>query len=227
MLSLTADVKKLSREIDQRFKRQIPYVTSRALNAVAMEGMKATRKALPSFVDRPKKYTKKSVLFEPSHKTKLVSKVGFASRRPKFPNNPKFDVVGSIPAAEYMQRLIKGGVRKPFHDKIAIPTRKGDLDKSGNMKRGLAKRLLGDRRRFFIGTPKHRPSWGFALWERVNGNTNIVRRIKYVDRTEYSPQFPFRQIVEKAVKAEFGMAFRREFIKAVTRGSGVRYQFSR
>ena len=224
MLSVTADVKKLSREIDQRFKRQIPFVTSRALNAVAFEGMMATRKALPTFLDRPKKYTTQSVQFEKSHKNRaLVSKVGFVSKNPKFGRKSR----ASIPAAEYMQRLIKGGTRKPYFDKIAIPTRDSDLDRYGNLKRGLGKRLLADTKRFFIGTPKHRPSWGFALWERVNGNTNIVRRIKYVDRTEYSPQFPFRQIVEKAVKAEFGMAFRKEFIKAVTRGSGVRYQFTR
>ena len=226
MLSVSADIKKLSREVDQRFKRQIPYVVSRSLNAVAAAGMQATRKALPSFIDRPKRYTKKSVLFEPSHKTRLVSKVGFASRKPKFPSSKRFDVVGSIPAAEYMQRLIKGGIRKPFNDKIAIPTRKSDLDRFGNLKRNLARTLLGDRRRFFIGTPRYRPSWGFALWERVDGNTNIVRRIRYVDRTDYSPQFPFRAIVERAVKSKFQHAFRKEFIKAVTRGSGVRFQFT-
>jgi hypothetical protein len=231
VLSVTADVKKLSREIDQRFKRQIPYVTSRALNAVAFEGMMATRKALPKFLDKPKKYTTSSVQFEKSHKNRaLVSKVGFVSKNPKFGRKAN----ASIPAGEYMQRLIKGGTRKPYFDKIAIPTQMGDRDKYGNMKRGLAKRLLADKKRFFIGVPKNSPmkNWGFALWERVGdssfgtGNT-IRRRIKYVDKTEYSPQFPFRQIVEKAVKAEFGIAFRREFIKAVTRGSGVRYQFSR
>ena len=114
---MTADVKKLSREIDQRFKRQIPYVTSRALNAVAFEGMMATRKALPTFLDRPKKYTTQSVQFEKSHKTRLVSKVGFVSKNPKFGRKSR----ASIPAAEYMQRLIKGGTRKPYFDKIAIP----------------------------------------------------------------------------------------------------------
>ena len=224
MLSVSSDVKKLTKRIDKQYRRQITFATSVAVNSPAVAARADVQKALPKFLDRPKKYTTQSVQFEKSHKNRaLVSKVGFVSKNPKFGRKSR----ASIPAAEYMQRLIKGGVRKPFHDKIAIPTRKGDLDKYGNMKRGLAKRLLGDRRRFFIGTPKHRPSWGFALWERVNGNTNIVRRIKYVDRTEYSPQFPFRQIVEKAVKAEFGMAFRKEFIKAVTRGSGVRYQFSR
>lgn len=211
MLSVTSDVRKLSRQIDQKFKRQIPFVVSRALNSVAFDGMMATRKALPKFLDRPKKYTTSSVQFEKSHKTRLVSKVGFYSKSPKFGKKSG----ASIPAAEYMQRLIKGGVRKPFHDKIAIPTRDSDLDKYGNLKRNLAKRLLADKKRFFIGTPKYRPSWGFALWERVNGNTNIVRRIKYVDRTQYSPQFPFKKVVETEVKRKFNAAFKREFVKAV------------
>ena len=219
MLSVIADVKKLSREIDQRFKRQIPYVTSRALNAVAFEARSSIQKNLPKFLDRPTKFTIDGVQVEVSDKTKLISAVGFASRRfGKLPEN-----VGSTPA-EYMQRLIKGGIRKSKTRRgIPVPV-EAKLNKFGNLSRNYLKNKVSAAKSFVAtinGTE--------GVWETFGrkGNKRLRLLVAFKKQTRYEGgKFPLKRIVSNTVRRKFETKFRQEFIKAVTRRSGTRYQFS-
>ena len=73
MLSVSSDVKKLSRSLDQKFKRQIPFITSVALNLTMFDACKTVQKALPKFLDRSSPFTTKAVQFQKSSKKKLIS----------------------------------------------------------------------------------------------------------------------------------------------------------
>ena len=73
MLSVSSDVKKLSRSLNQKFKRQIPFITSVALNLTMFDACKTVQKALPKFLDRSSPFTTKAVQFQKSSKKKLIS----------------------------------------------------------------------------------------------------------------------------------------------------------
>ena len=73
MLSVSSDVKKLSRSLNQKFKRQIPFITSVALNLTMFDACKTVQKALPKFLDRSSPFTTKAVQFQKSEKKKLIS----------------------------------------------------------------------------------------------------------------------------------------------------------
>ena len=73
MLSVSSDVKKLSRSLDKKFKRQIPFITSVALNLTMFDACKTVQKVLPKFLDRSSPFTTKAVQFQKSEKKKLIS----------------------------------------------------------------------------------------------------------------------------------------------------------
>ena len=73
MLSVSSDVKKLSRSLNQKFKRQIPVITSVALNLTMFDACKTVQKVLPKFLDRSSPFTTKAVQFQKSEKKKLIS----------------------------------------------------------------------------------------------------------------------------------------------------------
>ena len=134
MLSVSSKVKKLSRSLDQKFKRQIPFITSNALNSTAFDARQAVQKSLPQILDRPSTYTVKSVQVLKSSKRKLVSAVRFASRTlGKLPLN------AGIAPAEYMKRLIAGEVlQKKTTRGIPVPVN-ARLNKFGNLSRKYLK----------------------------------------------------------------------------------------
>ena len=73
MLSVSSDVKKLSRSLDQKVKPQIPFITSVALNLTMFDACKTVQKVLPKFLDRSSPFTTKAVQFQKSSKKKLIS----------------------------------------------------------------------------------------------------------------------------------------------------------
>ena len=73
MLSVSSDVKKLSRSLDQKFKRQIPFITSVALNLTMFDACKTVQKVLSKFLDRSSPFTTKAVQFQKSEKKNSIS----------------------------------------------------------------------------------------------------------------------------------------------------------
>jgi len=212
MLSVSSDVKKLTKRIDQKHKRQIPFVISRALNSSAFGARADVQKALPRYLDRPNPFTVKAVQVDKSSKKKLISKVGFASK-----TFGKLPAGTGIPPAEYMKRLIKGGTRKPFNKYIAVPATKRDQNKYGSLKRGQVRRFLDNKAKYFGGLPKGNHSWGFGIWERTGkgGRRSIRKRVIFVDKATYEPIFPLKRIVQASFKKSFPKNFHREFEKAI------------
>ena len=212
MLSVSSDVKKLTKRIDKQYRRQIPFVTSRALNSSAFDARSTVQKALPKFLDRPSPFTIKGVQVGKSSKKKLIAAVGFASK-----TFGKLPAGTGIPPAEYMKRLIKGGTRKPFHKYIAIPATKRDQNKYGSLKRGQVRRLLDNKAKYFGGVPKGNENWGFGIWERTGkgGRKSIRKRVIFVDQTKYEKIFPLKRIVTRSFKKTFSKNFQRAFKDAI------------
>ena len=208
MLSVSSDVKKLTKRIDQKYKRQIPFVTSRALNSSAFDARADVQKTLPRYLDRPNPYTIKSVQVGKSSKKKLIAAVGFASKTfGKLPRN------AGIPPGEYMKRLIKGGVRqKKTARGIAVPVN-ARVNKFGNLSRNYLTKQV-EKPRSFVKDIKGT----LGVWEqRGRGKNKSLRLlVSFKDRTTYpGGLFPIKTVVGNSFKRTFSKNFSKAFKDAI------------
>ena len=179
-------------------------MTSRALNACAFDARKAIQASLPQHIDRPTPYTTKAVQVKKGDKKNLKAWGGFASR-----TFGKLPGTAVVPPAEYMARLIKGGTRKARTKYIAVPNSPAQLTKFGGLKRGGVNKLLGNKKKYFLGVPKGNEGWGLGVWARVGkkGRGNIKKVIRFEKETKYEKQYPFKKIAMKAIKRSFPKEF--------------------
>mgnify|MGYP003128448544 FL=1 len=209
-IDIRSDIKELTRSLNRIQRKQIPFATSKALNATAFDVRKTLQDALDIHLNNPTAYTKRGVQFEKSTKRNLVAKVGFRSR--KFGKGQ-----GKITQAEYMKRQIKGGTRFPQGQAIPVPVPSNMRpNKFGNIPRGKIDRLLADKDKYFSGTPKGGKG-GAGIWQRMPANSKRAKsrnkggRIRMViawePKAQYSGRFPFRQIVARTVKKNFRLRF--------------------
>ena len=206
-VSVKSDIKKLTKALSTIQRKQIPFATSKALNATAFDARKSVQTALDVQLDKITPYTKRGVQVEKSTKKNLVAQVGFRSR--KFGKGQ-----GSITQAEYMQRQIAGGTRLPKGQAIPVPVPKNmKPNKFGNIPRGKIDRLLADKDKYFSGVPKGRNS-GAGIWQRMPANSKRKKQggkirmvIAYEPKAQYQPRFRFKSVVEKSVKQNFGIRF--------------------
>ena len=209
-IDIRSDIKELTRSLNRIQRKQIPFATSKALNATAFDVRKTLQDALDIHLNNPTPYTKRGVQVEKSTKRNLVAKVGFRSR--KFGKGQ-----GKITQAEYMKRQIKGGTRFPQGQAIPVPVPSNMRpNKFGNIPRGKIDRLLADKDKYFSGTPKGGKG-GAGIWQRMPANSKRAKsrnkggRIRMViawePKAQYSGRFPFRQIVARTVRTNFRLRF--------------------
>ena len=216
-ISVKADVKDLQRKLSKA-KRQIPFAVKGGLDATAFDAQRAVKKALPIALDNPLKYTIKGVQVEKAKKDTLIATVGFAGKG--FGRSS-----GSIPQAEYMHFMIKGGIRSPKHTSIAVPNpRSGKkvTNKAGNIPRGKISKLLSDKDKYFSGVPHQWSKAKAGIWERMPANSKrrkgkqhsqkIRMPIAWEPTTQYNKGF-FR--FEKIVGRTVAKTFRNNFNKAI------------
>jgi len=74
-INVRADVKKLTRSLDDFAKRQVPFATAQALTAVAMKVQEAETKALAETFENPTPFTLKSIGVKGARKSNLTATV--------------------------------------------------------------------------------------------------------------------------------------------------------
>ena len=214
-ISVKTDVKELTKSLNRIQRNQIPFATSKALNTVAFDVRKMLQDGLDIHLDRPTPYTKRGVQVEKSTKKNLVAKVGFRSKT--FGKGQ-----GSVTQAEYMKRQIEGGTRKARSKAIPVPVPKNlKTNKYGSIVRGKIQKLLADKDKYFSGVPKG-ISDAPGIWQRMPANSKrkkpggkIRMVIAWEPKTQYSPRFPFKRIVETTVKTNFRKRFDFELREAL------------
>jgi hypothetical protein len=198
-ISVKADVKDLTRKLN-RAKRQIPFAIKRGLDATAFDLQRNLKDTLPKYVHNPVAYTKAGIQVEKAQKDDLTAKVGFASRT--FGR-----AIGSITQAEYMKRLIEGGIRLPKNKVIPVPYPKNQKpNKAGNIPRGRINKMLGDKDKFFSGEPKGaKKEGGAGIWKRQGKGKKqkIKMMIAYEEQTEYQKSYPFQSLALNFVRKHF------------------------
>ena len=198
-ISVKADVKDLTRKLN-RAKRQIPFAIKRGLDATAFDLQRNLNETLPKYVHNPVAYTKAGIQVEKAKKDDLTAKVGFASR--SFGR-----AIGSITQAEYMKRLIEGGIRLPKNKVIPVPYPANQKpNKAGNIPRGRINKMLGDKDKFFSGEPKGaKKEGGAGIWKRQGKGKKqkIKMMIAYEEQTEYQKSYPFQSLALNFVRKHF------------------------
>ena len=218
-ISVKTDVKELQRKLNHA-KRQIPFAVKGGLDATAFDVQRAVKQALPNALDNPIKYTISGVQVKKAEKNNLIATVGFAGKG--FGRSS-----GSIPQADYMHFMIKGGIRTPRATAIAVPNpRSGKkvTNKAGNIPRGKIKKLLSDKDKYFSGAPHQMSKAKEGIWERVPANSkrkkNRTQKIRMPIAWEPTAQykkgyFKFEKIVGRTVAKTFKNNFDKAIAKAL------------
>ena len=218
-ISVKSDVKELQRKLNHA-KRQIPFAVKGGLDATAFDVQRAVKQALPNALDNPIKYTISGVQVKKAEKNNLIAIVGFAGKG--FGRSS-----GSIPQADYMHFMIKGGMRSPRATAIAVPNpRSGKkvTNKAGNIPRGKIKKLLSDKDKYFSGAPHQWSKAKEGIWERMPANSKRKKNrtqklrmpIAWEPTTQYKKgYFKFEKIVGRTVAKTFKNNFDKAIAKAL------------
>ena len=197
-ISLTNNIRDVQRDLSDFARNQIPFATSKAINATVNDVHKNETARLDKVIDRPTPFTRKAYAKRWSSKRNLVGSV-FAK-----------DIQRG-----YLKYLERRAVRFPKNRAIVIP-RAVRLNKYGNMSRGAVKRALASNRTF-TGTPKGHPG-GPGIYRRTGrgGRGRIVKLIDYVSSATYSrPVLRFQMTAERTARAQFVVHFERSFREAL------------
>lgn len=209
-VSVSADIKKLTKGLSKVQKKQIPFAASQALNTLGFDVRKTLQTVLPDYIDQPTPYTIRAVQVEKSSKKKLITEVGFRSKR--FGKGK-----GSVEPASYMGLQIGGGSRIPKGRAIPVPTKHTRTNKFGNLPKGRIAKLLGDKEKYFSGVPTGKDKSAAGIWQRMGkkGAGKIRMVVAWEDRADYQKRFPFRRIVSRTIKQNFQKRFDHSLRKAL------------
>jgi hypothetical protein len=202
-------------------KKQLPYVTAKALTATAKELQRRIPAALEQQLDRPTPFTKSGVFVIPARKDKLEAVVGFKDKQ-----------------ARYMRLQIEGGTRSPGARGLKLP---GNivLDQFGNIPKGVitkmiqaakagkygsaVKKGLGINARgkapanlsLFYGQPKGMPNLPVGIWRRDGNQITPVIVFPTNKPARYKPRFKFNELAERTVREVWASEFDKSFADAM------------
>lgn len=175
-INIQSDLTRLSRNLTDLEKRQIPFAASYAINRVVKDLREWMIAQTPAYLDRPTPFTLRGFRYKKSDKHTLTGSVYIEDTRSK-----------------YLDLQIEGGLRIPFKKAIKVPASTARLNRYGNLPRGRISSMLNNKHRYFSGTPKggNRPA---GIWERKNRNTKIVPIVYWSSKAVYGKRFPFYKI---------------------------------
>jgi len=188
---LQNNIKEFTKELNAIQREQLPFATSLALNAIAVEAQEAVVKSIPSKFKNRKKWWLRQ---QPTG-----IKVKFTDRRK---NNLHQSRVYTDAAFMVMQET--GGTRQARRKNIAVPKKENVLDKFE--KAGSAHLLLNDKKQYF--------KTDTAIYRRLKKG-----RLKYMyaltPTAKIKPRFGFAEIIKKVVMRRFERIFREKLNYAV------------
>ena len=170
------DIDRVLRGLDERFRRQVPFATAKALTDTAKDVQRDLTAALPRVFDRPTPFTLRAIGITPANKATLTSRV----------------FIRDIQRG-YLELEVAGGVRTPKKRALVLPA---GLDRNayGNIPRGKIKSLLA-RKDVFSGSVR-----GVGgVWQRTKqGGLKLL--VSYEPRATYKPRFAFAGIAQVTIE---------------------------
>lgn len=203
---ISDNIKDITRSLNNRHKRQIPFAASQALNDVAKEARLVSNAQTDKvFEGGATGFTKRAFRYKRSNKRNLSAEVFVSDNH------------------DYMKFMIEGGTRFPDKRAIRVSTRHSKLNKYGNFTRATVQKMINDKKKYFTGVPKGMPGAGAGVWERYGRKTKSGgQKIRMVgvfqDNAQYRPIFPFGEFVEGVVFSRndgFAIKFRQRLEAAI------------
>jgi hypothetical protein len=203
LISIQADVRSVTRTLDDAAKRQVPFAAARALTALAFAVQRAERAATTQVFEHPRPFTQRSVLVDKATK---VAPAATVYVRPE--------------AAEYLAPYEFGGVHHlPGLGRVLLNPKSLKLDPYGQI-RGKP-RSIGDRRNVFVGTVKTKagPVWGF--WQRLKvkakaaGQPRLKLLVRGGEALAVHKRLGFEDRARAVVQAQARAVFDIELAKAI------------
>ncbi len=203
---VTSDIKNLSKWLTRTQKTALPSAIRNALNETAVESMKWWKNNLSRYIDRPTKYTIKNIQYTRAEKHRLISTVGFASKR--------FGKPIGRGSAYYMKLQIEGGTRLPEKRSIAVPTSNYKTNQFGNIgKPGKIKSLL-EKPNYFSGQVKGKA--GIFKRSGLKKRKKVQMMIAWEPKTRYQRRFNFPKISKNIISRIFKPIYEKQ-LNAVLR----------
>jgi hypothetical protein len=230
-LTVKLDLGHVKSQLDDITMRQVPYVTSLALNETAKAVVAAERETMGQVFDRPVEWTLNSLAVAPSNKAQ--GNIVWAEVRWR-----EFAGKG-VPAWKYLQPEIEGGFRRrKSHElrliqagvmrtnEFAVPGAGVQLDMHGNMPPALITQILSQVKAtsdpFMAATPRSRAKHAAAggavyfarrqrgappgIYQRLAGR-RIIPVIMFVRAPSYSERLDAygraREVANAAMRANF------------------------
>lgn len=222
-IDITADMKPLRKAFSDLQRKQVPFATTIALNALAQGVKQAEREALIATFDNPTPFTLNAFFVKPATKAR-----------------PEAYVAAQEIRAAYLEPYVVGGSRYLGKKKGMLAPRGIKTNQYGNLTKGTMARLKG-KPGVFIGSVTFRKSGKTVngVWQRpaagqrrqgghgTKGNTrNIVGGVRtglklliqFEDTTAVKKRLPFFEVARDYVRAnakrEFTTAMRRALATA-------------
>ena len=148
-ISLRTNIKQLTKNLDALAKKQVPFATAQALNALAKHVALVEKKNIKTVFPTARPFTVNSVSTKLARKDNLTATIDL---RPI--------------AASYLRPFEFGGPHTPIqgNNDILDPIQQ-KVNTYGNIPRGTYAKLKA-RKDVFEGRPKGRPNAPYGLWQR-------------------------------------------------------------
>tara|TARA_B110000008_G_C16896558_1_gene534975 strand:+ start:576 stop:1298 length:723 start_codon:yes stop_codon:yes gene_type:complete len=238
MKGLDVSVKTNIRSVTKRVKKfqgvDLPKAVGFAMNDTARKMMKLYNMNTNRTFNKPVKYTSSAFGFtKTSSSQKTVNdKIAYVGVKGEPNIKSSGDSSGTNRRIKYMRLQTDGGERTPNRKYIVIPTVHSELNQHGNFPRNFVKRVKADKKRYFFGTPKGRPSNGSfnGIWRRLGTTTNdrspkLQKVASFIDRQTINKLFPFDKLtrtfipkilekqLQKQIRFQFNKKFKSKLVK--------------
>ncbi|GMW07889.1 MAG: hypothetical protein AMXMBFR8_26850 [Nevskiales bacterium] len=215
----------------RRMARQLPYATSRALNATAKIAQEEERKEIGRVFDAPTPFTQKATFVTYATKERLHADVFLRD-----------EAVKGTPPAKFLLAQIAGGPRAPKRHELALrsagilgsreftaPGKDMRLNRYGNLSAGTYVKILSQLRasrdptqnaplgkvgrRYFYSRGEHLPR---NIYERYGARARKARpALAIVKQPVYSKRLDFQGVVERTARVHFPREFHRALRQAL------------
>lgn len=218
-ISVTFDVKKVTRQLNRIERKQIPFATMQALNDTAFQAHKKVKDFIPKVFDNPTPWVRKGVEYTKATKIKLRANVRMRDFGGK-----------GITGETMLSPHIYGGGRKKKRSELRMgaylmPGKSAKRNKFGNIPASQISKALSDMGQGMVGikTGAKKAKYFFktikgttAIWERYGRKGSQIRPFLVATKApRYRKRFPFFKIVKAEVAKRFPINFDKRMRQAL------------
>lgn len=194
-IDFSDNIREVERGLSDFARREVPFATSKAINAVALAAREESGDVMRRSLDRPTRFTQRAFAVRRSSKRNLTASV-FAKDR----------------QAAYLTFAESGGTRRPKRTAIRVPS-KARRNRYGNMSRKATDRAYATGRAF-SGVPRGGGRPG-GIYLRSQNSKRLSLLVTYARSLRYSPSMMMRKALNDLIHAELPRHFERELAAAI------------